>query len=111
MPARRASWACEKPEARNELAMIAGATALRVIEDHVSGYANTGSPVPRFFWVIGPHPGLRPGPRPEKKRRCVRMLAMGAELLYLRDAYLREFDATVVVVDGTRVALDGTTFY
>ena len=39
------------------------------------------------------------------------MLAMGADLLYLRDAYLREFDATVVVVDGTRVALDRTAFY
>lgn len=33
------------------------------------------------------------------------------ELLYLRDAYLREFDATVTAVDGTRVALDQTAFY
>jgi misacylated tRNA(Ala) deacylase len=33
------------------------------------------------------------------------------ELLYLRDAYLREFDATVTVVDGERVALDRTAFY
>jgi misacylated tRNA(Ala) deacylase len=35
------------------------------------------------------------------------------ELLYLRDAYLREFDATVVDVDaeGRRVALDRTAFY
>ncbi|HEX5613689.1 MAG TPA: alanyl-tRNA editing protein [Acidimicrobiia bacterium] len=33
------------------------------------------------------------------------------ELLYLRDAYLREFDATVVAVDGDRVALDRTAFY
>ncbi len=35
------------------------------------------------------------------------------ELLYLRDAYLREFDATVVAVDadGSRVALDCTAFY
>ena len=35
------------------------------------------------------------------------------ELLYLRDAYLREFDATVVEVDGSgsRVALDATAFY
>lgn len=35
------------------------------------------------------------------------------ELLYLRDAYLREFDATVTAVDtdGARVALDRTAFY
>jgi len=33
------------------------------------------------------------------------------ELLYLRDAYLREFDATVAAVDGDRVALDRTAFY
>jgi misacylated tRNA(Ala) deacylase len=35
------------------------------------------------------------------------------DLLYLRDAYLREFDATVVAVDGegARVALDRTAFY
>jgi misacylated tRNA(Ala) deacylase len=35
------------------------------------------------------------------------------ELLYLRDAYLREFDATVVATDaeGSRVALDQTAFY
>jgi misacylated tRNA(Ala) deacylase len=33
------------------------------------------------------------------------------ELLYLRDAYLAEFDATVTAVDGPRVALDQTAFY
>jgi misacylated tRNA(Ala) deacylase len=33
------------------------------------------------------------------------------DLLYLRDAYLREFDATVTAVDGARVALDRTAFY
>ena len=35
------------------------------------------------------------------------------DLLYLRDGYLREFDATVVAVDtdGSRVALDATAFY
>ncbi len=33
------------------------------------------------------------------------------ELLYLRDAYLRAFDATVTAVDGQRVALDQTAFY
>jgi misacylated tRNA(Ala) deacylase len=35
------------------------------------------------------------------------------ELLFLRDAYLREFDATVTAVDpdGQRVALDRTAFY
>jgi misacylated tRNA(Ala) deacylase len=33
------------------------------------------------------------------------------ELLYHTDAYLREFDALVVAVDGQRVALDRTAFY
>src|SRR5262245_50997471 len=33
------------------------------------------------------------------------------ELLYLRDAYLRDFTATVTKVDGDRVALDRTAFY
>lgn len=38
---------------------------------------------------------------------------MATELLYLRDAYLQAFDATVVEVDqeGRRVALDRTAFY
>ena len=38
---------------------------------------------------------------------------MATELLYLRDAYLRAFDATVTAVDaaGRRVALDRTAFY
>jgi misacylated tRNA(Ala) deacylase len=38
---------------------------------------------------------------------------MTTELLFLRDAYLRAFDATVVEVDGSggRVALDRTAFY
>jgi misacylated tRNA(Ala) deacylase len=37
----------------------------------------------------------------------------GTDSLYLRDAYLREFDATVVAVDqaGERVALDRSAFY
>lgn len=33
------------------------------------------------------------------------------ELLFHTDAYLREFDATVVAVEGERVALDRTAFY
>jgi misacylated tRNA(Ala) deacylase len=38
---------------------------------------------------------------------------MGTELLYLHDAYMRSFDATVTGVDadGRRVALDRTAFY
>jgi misacylated tRNA(Ala) deacylase len=41
-----------------------------------------------------------------------RLAAMAAELLYLRDAYLRQFTATVTAVDeGGRVALDRTVFY
>jgi misacylated tRNA(Ala) deacylase len=36
---------------------------------------------------------------------------VGTELLYLRDAYLREFGAVVTAVDGERVALDRTALY
>ena len=36
---------------------------------------------------------------------------MMTELLYLRDAYQREFDATVTDVRGDEVALDRTVFY
>lgn len=36
---------------------------------------------------------------------------MPTELLFLRDAYLTEFDATVIAVDGERVALARTAFY
>lgn len=36
---------------------------------------------------------------------------MTTDLLYLTDAYLAEFTATVVGVDGARVALDRTAFY
>ncbi|HEX9994267.1 MAG TPA: alanyl-tRNA editing protein [Acidimicrobiales bacterium] len=36
---------------------------------------------------------------------------MATERLFLRDAYLRAFDATVTAVDGDRVALDRTAFY
>src|SRR4051812_41046975 len=41
------------------------------------------------------------------------MIVMGADLLYLHDAYLTMFTATVtaVDVDGRRVALDRTAFY
>lgn len=36
---------------------------------------------------------------------------MHTDQLYLRDAYLRQMDATVVAVDGPRIALDRTVFY
>jgi misacylated tRNA(Ala) deacylase len=36
---------------------------------------------------------------------------MTTELLYLRDAYQREFDATVLAVRNDQVALDRTAFY
>jgi misacylated tRNA(Ala) deacylase len=36
---------------------------------------------------------------------------VATELLYLRDAYLREFDATVLEARGDDVALDRTAFY
>src|SRR5215217_8443698 len=39
------------------------------------------------------------------------MLGVGADLLYLTDAYLARFTATVTGVDGRRVALDRTAFY
>jgi len=34
-----------------------------------------------------------------------------SDLLYLTDSYLKEFEATVEVVEGDRVALDRTAFY
>jgi misacylated tRNA(Ala) deacylase len=40
-----------------------------------------------------------------------RTTAMATELLYLQDAYLHTFDATVVARDGDAVALDRTAFY
>ena len=36
---------------------------------------------------------------------------MHTDLAYLRDAFVREFDATVIAVDANRVALDATHFY
>ena len=36
---------------------------------------------------------------------------MSTELLYLHDAYLRDFTATVVEIDGNGVRLDRTAFY
>jgi misacylated tRNA(Ala) deacylase len=36
---------------------------------------------------------------------------MPTDLLFLRNAYLNEFTATVTAVDGARVALDQTAFY
>jgi misacylated tRNA(Ala) deacylase len=33
------------------------------------------------------------------------------ELLYLTDSYLKEFEATVMAIEGDRVALDRTAFY
>ena len=33
------------------------------------------------------------------------------DLLYLTDSYLKEFEATVVMAEGDRVALDRTAFY
>jgi misacylated tRNA(Ala) deacylase len=36
---------------------------------------------------------------------------MGADLLYLRDAYMTTFAATVTAVDGQRLVLDRTAFY
>lgn len=36
---------------------------------------------------------------------------MSTELLYLRDAYQREFDSTVAEVDGDRVRLEATALY
>ena len=36
---------------------------------------------------------------------------MPTDLLYLRDAYMRTFDAAVVAVEGDRVSLDRTAFY
>jgi misacylated tRNA(Ala) deacylase len=38
-------------------------------------------------------------------------LSTRSDLAYLRDAFVREFDAVVIAVDGARVALDATYFY
>lgn len=40
-----------------------------------------------------------------------RLAAMATEMLYLHDAYLRSFEATVVAVEDGRIALDRTAFY
>jgi len=40
-----------------------------------------------------------------------RLAGMGTELLFLRDAYLRAFDAVVTAADGDRVALHRTVLY
>ena len=36
---------------------------------------------------------------------------MHTDLAYLRDAFVREFDATVIAVDDNKIALDSTYFY
>ncbi|MBK9180307.1 MAG: alanyl-tRNA editing protein [Acidimicrobiales bacterium] len=66
-------------------------------------------------------PTARRPAEPGPERRAVRpaastapeCAAVGTDLLYLRDAYLRTFEATVIGVDpeGGRVALDRTAFY
>src|SRR5262249_25724967 len=52
--------------------------------------------------------GTRPGARHAVQRAPHQSLT---ELLYLRDADLGEFTATVTAVDDARVALDQTAFY
>src|SRR4051794_25177419 len=49
--------------------------------------------------------------RRKHRARSGKIWRMSSELLYLRDAYLRQFTARVVDVDGNRVALDRTAFY
>lgn len=61
------------------------------------------------FNPIGSIP--RPYARAGGSAASGRIGLMPTELLYLRDAYLREFDATIVAVAGDRVALDRTAFY
>jgi Ser-tRNA(Ala) deacylase AlaX len=39
------------------------------------------------------------------------MLGVAVDLLYLRDAYLTAFTATVTSIDDMRVSLDRTAFY
>ena len=46
-----------------------------------------------------------------KGTRSARLSGVACELLYLRDAYLRRFTATVTAVEGNRVGLDRTAFY
>jgi misacylated tRNA(Ala) deacylase len=49
--------------------------------------------------------------RPQQAWSAPIVDAMATQLLYLRDAYLREFDAGVVAVREAAVALDQTAFY
>src|SRR3954470_15181719 len=46
-----------------------------------------------------------------RRIREARMASVETDLSYLRDAYLRAQHATVLAVDGERVALDSTVFY
>jgi len=60
-----------------------------------------------------PRPAVPRWPGPETRAGSTRLTGMETELLYLRDAQLRAFEATVVAVDeaGSRIALDRTAFY
>src|SRR5262249_15110950 len=52
-----------------------------------------------------------PGAASAPRQSTTMVAAMPSELLFLRDAYLREFDARVVAVRDDAVALDRTAFY
>src|SRR5262245_65868048 len=54
--------------------------------------------------------GTAPNRAVARHARARRVVGM-TDLLYLRDAYLREFTATVTKVDGDRVVLDRSAFY
>jgi misacylated tRNA(Ala) deacylase len=52
------------------------------------------------------------GARPDRPASIAAMDDLQpTDLLYLRDAYLQEFDSTVVAVEGDRVALEASGFY
>jgi hypothetical protein len=59
MPARRANWACDNPEARSALVMIVGATGLGVTESYVSECANASERTQQGWWrrPMIPRPG------------------------------------------------------
>ena len=71
------------------------------------------NPVDQGFhsYQAGDLAGLTGVVRPRVLRSVLGHNGRVTDLLYLRDAYLTSMDATVVAVDGKRVALDRTVFY
>src|SRR4051794_3649204 len=100
MPARRANSACESPEECSALARRAEPSTGVMLANPITADGR------RFFQGPGPR-----GAGTSDERRPRQNASVGADLLYLHDAYLTRFSATVTAVDGQRVALHQTAFY